>query len=102
MSDEKYMFIDELPAFLLIELGLRLSVPTLHKMHCIGTAPPGAGWWGKRRVYKPTEVLAWAAAHIGAHPGSLGPKRQKKAPPKKRGKLRNSHATDTRARRLAQ
>jgi hypothetical protein len=84
MSDEKYMFIDELPAFLLIELGLRLSVPTLHKMHCIGTAPPGAGWWGKRRVYKPTEVLAWAA------------------PPKKRGKLRNSHATDTRARRLAQ
>jgi hypothetical protein len=98
MSDEKFLFIDELPAFLLEQMGLRLSVPTLHKMTCIGTAPPSAGFWGKRRVYRPSDVLAWAAAHIGAHPRSLGPKRQKNAP-QKRGKLRNlKSATDSRAR----
>jgi hypothetical protein len=101
MSREKYLFVDELPDFLREQTGLRLCVNTLHKMHCLDTAPPSAGWWGKRRVYRPSEVLAWAAAHISSHPRSLGPK--KNAPPKKRGKLRKSNdGTDTRARRLEQ
>jgi hypothetical protein len=99
MSTERYMFLDELPAFLLEQTGLRLQVHTLHKMTCLDTAPPCAGWWGKRRVYRPSEVLAWAAAHISAHPRSLGPKKQKNAPPKKRGKLRNSKDATDRASR---
>jgi hypothetical protein len=90
MEDEKYLFIDDLPAFLLAQTGLRLSVPTLHKMTSpgVGTGPPSAGFWGKRQVFKPSQVLAWAAARVRPEKSSLGPK---KMPATRAGK--RSHMT---------
>jgi hypothetical protein len=77
MSEEKYLFIDELPAFLLQEMGLRLSKPTLHKMTSpgVGTGPPSAGFWGKRQVFRPSDVLQWARARVRPDKLALGPKK---------------------------
>jgi hypothetical protein len=77
MSNEKFLFIDELPAFLLQEMGLRLSKPTLHKLTSpgINTGPPSAGFWGKRQVFKPSDVLEWARARVRPEKSSLGPKK---------------------------
>jgi hypothetical protein len=77
MEDERYLFIDELPAFLLEQKGLRLSLPTLHKMTSpgIGTGPPSAGFWGKRQVFTPSGVLEWARNRVRPEKSALGPKK---------------------------
>jgi hypothetical protein len=101
MSDEKYLFIDDLPAFLLEQTGLRLAIPTLHKMTSpgIGLGPPSAGHWGKRQVFRPSEVLEWARARVRPEKSALGPK--KNAPPK-RGKAVSNDDERTRTQRLEQ
>jgi hypothetical protein len=85
MEDEKYLFIDDLPAFLLAQTGLRLSLPTLHKMTSpgVGLGPPSAGHWGKRQVFRPSDVLEWARARVRPEKSALGPK---KMPATKAGK----------------
>ena len=102
MDDEKYLFLDDLPAFLQEQTGLRLALPTLHKITSpgIGTGPKAAGFWGKRQVFRPSDVLEWARARVRPEKSSLSPK--KEAPPK-RGKLKvSSNAGYTRGRSTAQ
>jgi hypothetical protein len=78
MSDEKFLFFDQLPAFLERETGLRLSVPTLHKICSpgIATGPRPAAFWGRRPVFKPSTVLEWARARLSSVPTNISPKRE--------------------------
>jgi hypothetical protein len=101
MSDEKFLFIDELPAFLLEQMGLRLSTPTLHKMTSpgVGLGPPSAGHWGKRQVFRPSDVLEWARARVRPEKSALGPK---KMPATKAGKAVSNNDERTRMQRLEQ
>lgn len=104
MTDEKYLFFDQLPAFLAERTGLRLCKATLHKICSPGvaTGPKPAAYWGRRPVFRPTDVLEWAQTKLSAVPTNISPK--KETPPlKRRGKLKAlSNAKDTISRKSAQ
>jgi hypothetical protein len=99
MEDEKYLFIDDLPAFLLEQMGLRLSLPTLHKMTSPGIAngPPSVGFWGKRQVFKPSEVLEWARGRVRPEKSALGPKKMPATKAGKEVKVEHDNATPSRS-----
>jgi hypothetical protein len=105
VTDEKYLFFDQLPAFLEEQTGLRLSKPTLWKICSpgVGTGPKPAAYWGRRPVFLPSTVLDWARAQLSARPTHIHPVPKRKAPPGGRGeKGLTRHARDRASRESAQ
>jgi hypothetical protein len=91
MSDEKFLFFDQLPAFLEEQTGLRLRLGSLHKISSpgIATGPKPAAYWGRRPVFRPTDVLEWARGRLSSVPSNISPKRE--TPPSKRRGKRELH-----------
>lgn len=63
---EQYLHTHDVPAFLRERMGIKLSLSSVHKyfMPSLGSGPPVAGRWGGRPLYRPADILAWAAAKI--------------------------------------
>lgn len=71
----------ELAKFL-TKSGYPLSRNTINKFTSTGKGPPHKGWWGKRRIFMPEDVLQWARARSQVAPTPPGRGRRKKpAPP---------------------
>jgi hypothetical protein len=48
------------------EHGIPIGDSTLEKlcMRAVNQGPPVAAWWGRRPLYDPDQVLAWAEARL--------------------------------------
>jgi hypothetical protein len=58
------------------EHGIPIGDSTLDKlcMRAVNQGPPVAAWWGRRPLYDPDQVLAWAEARLRlAEPASARP-----------------------------
>ena len=66
MSDQKYLMLQDLPAFLHEHRGIRVALSSLEKMvaPANGSGPPVASRWGRRPLFRPAAVLAWADARV--------------------------------------
>jgi hypothetical protein len=67
LETEQYLHVADIPAFLYQQMGIRISVSTLHKklMPSLGTGPKPAGRWGGRPIFRPADILRWAQSQIG-------------------------------------
>ena len=66
MSDEKYLMLQDLSEFIRERRGIRVALSSLEKMvaPANGSGPPVASRWGRRPLFRPADVLAWADARM--------------------------------------
>jgi hypothetical protein len=63
---EQFLHVRDIPDFLYEQMGVRITVSTLHKklMPSLGTGPKPAGRWGGRPIFRPADILQWAQNQI--------------------------------------
>jgi hypothetical protein len=62
----EYLFLRDVHAFLREHVGVTLAQSTIEKMFSPsrGEGPAPAAFWGRRPVFLPADVLAWAKARL--------------------------------------
>lgn len=63
-TQDKFLTREQAAAFLREEIGIPIEFSTLEKLCALRQGPPVAARWGRRVLYLPADLEAWARKRV--------------------------------------